>query len=113
MVYLTLCPRCHYVVSDPVCVRCYLKEFVIWLNEKGITAKQRMIIMRNIKRDLLHENISGQMCIICEKDATSICGYCFFFNVAYILRKLNLEEEIIENFKQHFNYDIQRTSRLR
>lgn len=106
MLHITLCPKCNYSVSDPICVKCYLMELAIWLNEQKITLDQRAKLMRKIRKNLLYDNFSKQTCILCEKNAVSLCMYCFFFNVMYYLKVLNFSDETIESFQEHFNYEI-------
>lgn len=106
MLQLTLCAKCNYGISDPICVRCYILELAIWLNEQNIGLDKRAKLMRKIRNNLMHSHFSDQSCIICEKNTVSLCTYCFFFNVMYYLKTLKFSDEVLESFMEHFNYEI-------
>lgn len=106
MIQLTLCPNCNRIVSDPICVKCYLREFVLWLNDQDIPLPQRNAMMKMINKNLMPPMIHGQLCILCENHDTSLCSYCFFFNIKIYLERLNIPEEVIDNYMLSFNYEI-------
>jgi len=94
----TTCTICGYSITDPVCRGCYIKQTMTYLNDFDVDSKTMSIIYLKLKKIFNFETINESVCILCHKDKVSICGYCFYSSLTKILRKLNFNEETIENF---------------
>lgn len=99
------CQICLHPITNPVCNSCYLKQVENWLISQGMRAFERGIVLSKIKENLPGEGLNPHLCIACLNEHLSLCSYCFFFNVARILRELNFSEKFLENFDEVFNYE--------
>jgi len=100
------CMRCYQKISNPVCEKCYMKHFSLWLKEQDLDKKTKLEILKRLRFIKLIENYSEQECILCKKMNVSLCTYCFFLNVETNLSRLGVSDKILENFDQIFDYQI-------
>ncbi|VVB77637.1 Uncharacterised protein [uncultured archaeon] len=100
------CTICLERITDPVCIRCYIKQFAIWFEDTNLNPLFLEFTLEKIKDKLLVDTINDTDCIICKKENVNICFYCFGFITVEILKELNISEELIDNFSESFNYDL-------
>lgn len=116
----SLCLKCGYSVTEPICASCITNEIKIWLHEKPIKKE----IIKKIDKELKHllgqiesldlvflpsrnkKSASMMKCIKCKKEMHLMCFYCVTNQASKIIRD-NLEEESsIESFQESFNTDL-------
>jgi len=101
-----VCLNCYEAITNPTCERCYAKEIELWIKdifpEKEVAKK----IIRKLKSSFPIDSFGEPACILCKKEMTNICMYCYFFKVERLLKSLNLPEEVLESFLQTFNYKL-------
>lgn len=104
--YTEGCLKCSKKLSDPVCIRCYLKEFVIWLNDQNLSLDRRSKLMKLIKTNLMSDTLFGDSCILCKKKEVCMCQCCFFMNIKSFLETVNFSDEKLEQYRVNFNYVV-------
>jgi hypothetical protein len=101
-----VCVRCLEPISNPVCVHCYMKEIVAWMEDKEIESLAKSIIFTTIERRIEAEAENSTKCVLCKKEKITLCSYCFFLIVARTLNELNFPQDKVEDFLFSFNYRL-------
>ena len=68
-----LCERCYEPITNPVCVTCYLREIVSWLNDQNIEPMKKTIIYTMLKEYFSGENPNLSTCVLCNTKKLSVC----------------------------------------
>jgi len=100
------CSLCLETITDPVCIKCYLRQVKHWFNDLNIDAIFKKFAVEKIKQRLNFETLNETNCILCRKENVNVCFFCFAFITVEILRELNIPDSLIENFSETFNYDF-------
>lgn len=95
-----LCVECNEGIFNPVCPRCIMNQVTEGLR---LNIKERKRILK-IKID----DIKGERCIICKKNAVSMCPYCFTEKIYKELKKIG-NKRLLKEFFIYFDYDFERT----
>jgi hypothetical protein len=105
---LELYNDCFESISDPICLDCFLIQINKWLKNKPINIKTKRILITEIRKEFFKENKHTPeyevTCVSCREKKVSTCPYCLFLKVNNLLRKMNFEKELIEEFLEIFNY---------
>jgi len=101
-----LCVQCYEPITNPVCEACHLKEVAIWLEDTGLDPITKSLVLAGVKKSLPKEAMNENTCILCGKNTLSTCSYCFFLVTSKVLAKLRIDEEIVDNFLETFNYTL-------
>lgn len=99
---ISTCTICGYNITDPICINCYKNELKYWTRE-NLHSKRIRTIIENVN---FKPNDLGNDCIMCKKDFTSVCMYCYFHKIKSVLLQEKVSEDIIDSFTQTFNFEI-------
>jgi hypothetical protein len=102
----TNCFFCSREITNPICSKCNFGHLLLWVNEKPIDFADRMKIIKKIKKNLFVETDNSLDCIICHNNEVAVCTFCFFRKVENILDGLNIPDEMINDFRLSFNFNI-------
>jgi len=92
------CIVCEDSISDPVCRNCYIRQIEILLNDLEFHPLAKEIVLREIKNQFPIETLNNTKCILCRVENVAMCRYCFSIILRDTLRRLNLTEDLIEEF---------------
>ena len=102
-----LCDVCSQAVSNPLCPNCLALEVEAWLTMYSDLRKKLLPKIQAFIADAEDNTIfEPTLCIICNKNTTAICPYCFTEFVLNQLRRLNADKYIINEFFEFFNFDL-------
>jgi hypothetical protein len=99
------CEICLHVISNPICIDCYLKHAKLWLQDFGLNEKQIERVMEKIQEKLPKETLNEHECIICGKQKVGVCIYCAFLRTSSILLKLNAPTKAVEAYLESANFE--------
>jgi hypothetical protein len=116
----TVCLKCGYSVTEPVCASCVINEIKVWLNEQPVN-KEVIRKINNEFKELLSQvesldyvllpsqtpwNFSIMQCNQCKKDMHLRCFYCVTNQASQIIKDNLRNESLIESFNESFNTDF-------
>lgn len=116
----SLCLKCGYSVTEPICASCVTNEIKVWLHEKPIKKevikkidKELKILLNQVELlDLVFlpsrnmKSASIMKCLKCKKEMHLMCFYCVTNQASRIIKD-NLEEgSSMGSFKESFNTDF-------
>jgi len=99
------CMQCCEPITNPICHNCLAKDILKWLSfyhnvKKAITPKiNKYLIQVN------NEEIGSLNCVSCSKKA-ALCPYCFTEGIFSLLKRSNVNKNIIGDFLHIFNFDL-------
>lgn len=101
-----ICSICNRITTNPVCVRCSTKHFIVWLNDYDIDIEKRLTLTRKIRNYFFFESLMSYECLLCKSETMYVCSYCFFYEIVIIMKKLNFPEDMLKDFCIKFNHAI-------
>ena len=101
-----VCEICLMPISHPICINCYSKHVRYWLKDLNISQLKKLELDRKLRRMLLTETLNEERCIVCGKEAVSVCSYCFFLKMSRLLVALDFSKKSQDSFQEIFNYQI-------
>ena len=101
-----LCVKCLEPISNPVCVNCYMKEIISWMDDEEMDPLAKSIVSSAIERRTRTDTDNYTKCVLCKKENLTLCSYCFFLISIRTLNELNFPRDKIEKFLEIFNYRI-------
>jgi hypothetical protein len=105
-----LCVECNESIFNPICSSCLAEQLNTWLDEASINAKVRGEIKKFIaKCSQVDLPFQGIRCAICTQNETNLCPYCFTESIYHILKKLEVNRKLLQQFFIYFNYDFEHT----
>lgn len=93
------CAICSYTITDPVCLRCYIKQTEVVLNDLKLRSMAREIILKKVRDRFPIETLNDTECVLCREENVTLCGHCFSVILTGILRKINFPKDLMENFE--------------
>lgn len=100
----SLCRSCMHIITNPVCSDCYIREVRNWMAAKGVNPLSRRRILKDIKIQLERYADDGPTCILCGKNDSVVCSYCFFLKAVKSLTQHGIREDLVNDFLEIFNY---------
>jgi hypothetical protein len=70
-----------------------------------ITENKKKLIIKKIKKYILKESDNEDSCILCGKEAISVCTSCFFFEVFNIIKKMKFKKDEVEYLFSVFSFN--------
>ena len=106
---IPLCTQCAYVITNPICPRCFSQHVLYWLRDKKISEEEANKILKGIKSLIRksEDTPSDIKCIVCSSEKVNLCVHCFTLKAWRVLQE-NTNKEIVDNFDEDFNTKIWR-----
>ena len=99
-----LCISCYEIITNPVCLDCYLKQFRIWLLSKPIDKNLRNKIFFRLKKRFTKETLHKDKCILCNRGQVKVCLDCFSTEVNRAIQKEQDNRVKINLHSKFLNY---------
>lgn len=101
-----VCLECSEPIYNPICPECISKAFKKWV-KKYPKYEQRVIPLLNkyLKSHKNFEDIS-QICVVCGKDSTYVCPYCFGSLIYELLKEVKVPKKILKEYMIFFHFDF-------
>ena len=101
---IPLCTQCAYVITNPICPRCFSRHVLYWLRDKKTSSKEIKQILKQLKQLIkkADETPSNINCIICGSKKVNLCLHCFTFKAEKIIEN-NTNPTITQEFEEDFN----------
>lgn len=103
-----LCTECKEAIYNPICPLCLANEIKEWLREN----KLRIIVGKKIDEFISKNSLaigSSNVCIICKKENSFACPYCFTEFMFNCLKRMKASKKVQREFLEFFNYDFEHT----
>ena len=102
-----LCDVCSVTVTNPICPTCLSTEVEAWLTLYPNLRKELMPKLASYLYKLDTKVIDSTQCIKCGNNTASICPYCFTNHVFKELKCLNVSKQIMKEYFEFFNFDLE------
>jgi len=102
-----ICMECHEVIYNPICPSCLSTEIRKWLEDTNFRMKKPVV--SEMQSILNRGRCFGSSCVICRKQSTFLCPYCFTELVYKKLKQLKIAKKILLDFLKIFNFDFEHT----
>ena len=103
------CLVCHEAIYNPLCSHCIVSQLQVWLSSYPDLKKRAMPIIKLYLRDIHNTMNTGLTCISCNQERVAVCPYCFTAKIISILKKLEVNKQILREFLKFFNFDYDET----
>ena len=100
------CELCKHILIDPICDDCYTHQLSYWMRDSIHDKTVHTALIKKLKKHYSFATISIGYCILCKRESSRVCMYCYFVFINSVLKNLSVSEEIKDNFKALFNYEI-------
>ncbi|MBR9706581.1 hypothetical protein GOV14_06095 [Candidatus Pacearchaeota archaeon] len=101
-----MCISCSEPITNPICYRCFLKQIHLWLYDKNFEKDVINEILREVRKEVFVDSLSETCCILCDDEYVAVCSYCVFFRAANVLKRFGVNNELLEDFLEIFNYQL-------
>ena len=102
-----LCEICGEAVTTPLCPICLTGEIDAWTT---LYPNLRVELLPKLKKYIsnIKEKVEkSTSCIKCNNKRASICPYCFTDHVLGQLKKLSVNNQILNEFLEFFDFDTE------
>ncbi|MDO8508218.1 MAG: hypothetical protein Q7S27_00875 [Nanoarchaeota archaeon] len=102
-----MCTRCIQVITDPVCISCFIKNINVWISEQTLKNEIKKGVLKSMIKE--EEEAYAPLdisCILCSKDLYSICNYCFLKEAERVVRQKIKDSLIVNNFCEIFSKEV-------
>lgn len=100
------CLECGEPITNPICPDCILKQFTIWIEQYPKLKKKILPGLKKFVKSSKEFKQDSQTCIVCYKNSTYLCPYCFTEFVLYSLKEIKSEDNILRDYLEFFNFDF-------
>ena len=101
-----LCNECREAIVNPLCPFCLTTEVEAWLTYYPDLKNQLLYRIKSyINRIYIYSN-SITKCIKCNQNTTFLCPYCFTNYVLEELKLINVNNIVLTEFFEFFNFDF-------
>ena len=103
------CLVCNEAIFNPLCPTCLAGQVEVWLTSYPDLSKKIMPYIRHYLQEINNEIIEATACVACGNKRAAVCPYCFTYRVLSLLKKLQVNNQVLREFLQFFNYDFEHT----
>lgn len=98
------CSVCLHMISNPICIDCYLNHVTMWLVGEGMSYANSRIICNEVKKKLPWNNSNEERCVVCGEGYLGVCSYCFVFITSQVLGSFSFSSDFEDGFRHVFSY---------
>ncbi|MCK4997217.1 hypothetical protein KAS08_02840 [Candidatus Pacearchaeota archaeon] len=101
------CLSCGNDITHPLCPNCISKAFMQWLEKFPEESKEIKLKLNIFLRH--HNSVNGKSksCVVCGKNKTHICPYCFTEHLYNLVKEAGLGCRAMTEFLFMFNFDFE------
>ena len=102
------CLSCGEDIAHPLCPNCISIAFTQWLSK---FPKDYSEVKSKVDIYLHHHNLingKSKSCVVCGKDNTHVCPYCFTEHLYSLIKEAGLGVQAMTEFLFMFNFDFER-----
>ena len=100
-----VCDVCSEAVTNPICPMCLATEIDAWLTFYPNLRQELIPKMKHYLKEIEAKIYYSTRCIKCKDKIASVCPYCFTEFVLRELKKIHVNNIILKEFIEFFNFN--------
>lgn len=101
------CPSCSEAITNPLCHDCLGKSVAKWLEFYPSVRKKLLTKLKHYVSEVNNDALGAINCVACSKKKAALCPYCFSEGFFEILKRNNIDKNVIGDFLTLFDFDAE------